>query len=230
MKNDKLYTLVEQYVRSKLLKEDLAHAHSWDDLETTDPSRKWFVSGGDESSSKVNTNSLPSRKELQTKGMTPSPNIPMDQEPFSSQNSSGNPSIPSPTKKTPVFKPFKPVSAYQNMLKNLGYGSGVVSGKFDPQTKQAIKKFQSEHGLPVSGRPDKRTWLAMVDREMSFQDTAQAANQKGLDRINATKNTAHTGPERIDAVSQAKNVRLNENSLVEDYKLLLKEELKRAKK
>jgi len=47
-----------------------------------------------------------------------------------------------------------PVAAVQEMLNNLGYNSGPNDGLMGPKTRSAIREFQTEAGLPVTGKID----------------------------------------------------------------------------
>ena len=45
------------------------------------------------------------------------------------------------------------VTDIQRMLTELGYRPGVVDGKMGERTRQAIRRYQSNTGLPVDGHP-----------------------------------------------------------------------------
>jgi hypothetical protein len=53
--------------------------------------------------------------------------------------------------------PITEVSGVQARLNNLGFDSGAIDGELGPQTKDAIRAFQAEYGLPVTGEPDQAT-------------------------------------------------------------------------
>lgn len=42
----------------------------------------------------------------------------------------------------------------QRALKRRGYYSGSVDGDIGPRSRSAIREYQADHGLPVSGRVD----------------------------------------------------------------------------
>ena len=46
----------------------------------------------------------------------------------------------------------------QSALKNAGYYKGVVDGRVGAKTKEAISRFQRDHGLKADGVIGKRTW------------------------------------------------------------------------
>lgn len=45
----------------------------------------------------------------------------------------------------------------QSQLARLGYYDGVVDGIFGPRTSRAIRQYQSDYGLAVTGRLDRAT-------------------------------------------------------------------------
>jgi hypothetical protein len=45
----------------------------------------------------------------------------------------------------------------QSQLANLGYYTGAIDGAFGPLTSQALRQFQSDYGLPITGRLDRAT-------------------------------------------------------------------------
>lgn len=47
----------------------------------------------------------------------------------------------------------------QQMLSERGYYKGTADGKFGPATQKAIRKFQKEKKIAVTGLPDQRTLL-----------------------------------------------------------------------
>lgn len=49
------------------------------------------------------------------------------------------------------------LAAAQNRLGKLGYYRGYVDGQFGPRTNQALLQYQSDYGLPITGRLDHRT-------------------------------------------------------------------------
>lgn len=45
----------------------------------------------------------------------------------------------------------------QVRLARLGYYPGSIDGNFGPMTSQALRTYQADYGLPVTGRLDRRT-------------------------------------------------------------------------
>ena len=53
------------------------------------------------------------------------------------------------------------IRAAQQQLKYSGLYNGSVDGKMSPETQQAFRQFQQQHGLPQSGTLDPRTYTAL---------------------------------------------------------------------
>jgi murein L,D-transpeptidase YcbB/YkuD len=51
-----------------------------------------------------------------------------------------------------------PAASIQQALKAAGYYKGAVDGKIGPQTQEAVKAFQRDHGLEPDGVIGRRTW------------------------------------------------------------------------
>jgi len=63
------------------------------------------------------------------------------------------------TGKTQIVIPDTPdTKDMQQALKNAGYYSGEVDGKFGPQTEKAVKDFQDANNLVVDGKVGVNTW------------------------------------------------------------------------
>jgi osmotically-inducible protein OsmY len=56
------------------------------------------------------------------------------------------------------------LKAAQEALKELGHYTGPIDGVMGPRTASALRKFQKDQGLPVTGRPDSET-LAKLGAE-----------------------------------------------------------------
>ena len=59
------------------------------------------------------------------------------------------------------FKSNPKVLEVQKLLKLWGYGTGKTDGKFGPNTRAAIKRFQTDRKLKVSRFLDKATWAEL---------------------------------------------------------------------
>ena len=55
------------------------------------------------------------------------------------------------------------ISALQARLKNLGYQPGRIDGCLGPRTRAALRRFQSDHNLDVTGEADDATKKALLD-------------------------------------------------------------------
>ena len=49
------------------------------------------------------------------------------------------------------------VYQFQSRLKDLGYDTGPLDGQWGPKAQEAVKNFQKDNGLAVSGKVDKKT-------------------------------------------------------------------------
>ncbi len=49
----------------------------------------------------------------------------------------------------------------QQLLQQAGYYKGTIDGQYDARTRRAVRRFQRDKGLPVTGRMDRDTWEAM---------------------------------------------------------------------
>ena len=65
------------------------------------------------------------------------------------------------------------IRAAQQQLKYSGLYNGSVDGKMSPETQQAFRQFQQQHGLPQSGTLDPRTYTAL---EGDQGDTGQVGS------------------------------------------------------
>jgi len=63
----------------------------------------------------------------------------------------------------------------QTLLLQLGYtGVGTPDGNFGPATTAAVKKFQTDKGLPSTGTVDQATWNALTSATASPTTTTAA--------------------------------------------------------
>lgn len=66
-----------------------------------------------------------------------------------------------------TYKYNSQVEELQRVLRDVGYNPGPADGKMGHRTRSAVKVFQKDRGLKVSGYVDKKTWkeLNRVYRE-----------------------------------------------------------------
>ncbi|GAW93667.1 peptidoglycan-binding protein LysM [Calderihabitans maritimus] len=50
----------------------------------------------------------------------------------------------------------------QLLLTRAGFDPGPIDGIFGPRTEAAVKAFQRQKGLPVTGVVDTNTWIALI--------------------------------------------------------------------
>ena len=79
---------------------------------------------------------------------------------------------------------FNPkVEELQGILKGLGYNAGLIDGKLGFRTRSALKVFQKEHDLKMSGYLSKKTWekLKLSHEELfSLEKVTVLQMQKAL--------------------------------------------------
>ncbi|MFI4961432.1 MAG: peptidoglycan-binding protein [Hyphomicrobiales bacterium] len=85
---------------------------------------------------------------------------------------SGRAAAPAPVRNDPIAEliaPTKQVLAIQRALSDFGYGQINPTGVYDPETKEAIEKFERDRRLPVNGQisdPFVRELAAMTGRPL----------------------------------------------------------------
>ena len=85
---------------------------------------------------------------------------------------SGRAAAPAPVRNDPIAEliaPTKQVLAIQRALSDFGYGQINPTGVYDPETKEAIEKFERDRRLPVTGQisdPLVRELAAMTGRPL----------------------------------------------------------------
>jgi peptidoglycan hydrolase-like protein with peptidoglycan-binding domain len=57
--------------------------------------------------------------------------------------------------------PTSEVNGQQERLKNLGYDCGEITGETTDRTRDALRAFQKDHNLDVTGESDDRTIAAL---------------------------------------------------------------------
>jgi N-acetylmuramoyl-L-alanine amidase len=61
------------------------------------------------------------------------------------------------------MNPVSDLTGVQGRLKNLGYYHGNMDGSLDEKTAEALREFQSRHGLEVTGVADEATQAALAE-------------------------------------------------------------------
>jgi hypothetical protein len=62
----------------------------------------------------------------------------------------------------------------QIRLKRLGFFHVQPTGTFGPITEAAVKAFQKQNGLPVTGRVDQRTWRPLINQSVRGRNAVPA--------------------------------------------------------
>lgn len=87
------------------------------------------------------------------------------------------------------------VEELQNMLKGVGYSPGPIDGKLGFKTRTAVKTFQKEQNLKITGYVGKQTWSILQE---SYKEETVAFEKIDVKKIqNALKN-AGFDPGKID--------------------------------
>ena len=86
-------------------------------------------------------------------------NIPYDQKTSPARKTS-------PVRKTSSQSrwPVGVVKVIQEMLTKQGYGTGNLNGSMDTGTREAIRRFQKNHGLKISGNLNSRTLVSILGK------------------------------------------------------------------
>ena len=106
----------------------------------------------------------------------------------------GRSSVAATRKTAPPRLPDEAVLRAQNALNRFGYNMGVPDGKAGPQTTLAIKKFQTDRSLPVTGKLDAITLAALG---VSVGEQAAEGESTSLILTDAINALVHT----VDASS-----------------------------
>ena len=93
----------------------------------------------------------------------------------------------------PYGEESQDVRDMQSKLKSKGYYKGKVDGKFGPETRRAVRKFQEAIGITVDGKPGNRTLTAL------YEGTSAINGTRDRERIDTSKpknpNTLYYGCE-----------------------------------
>jgi ankyrin repeat protein len=72
----------------------------------------------------------------------------------------------------------------QSKLKHLGYNPGVPDGMWGKKTRRAVKRFQRDHGLPVTGKLDHPTQARLsLLKPVSQVSFAEAVKENVIDKV-----------------------------------------------
>jgi peptidoglycan hydrolase-like protein with peptidoglycan-binding domain len=87
-----------------------------------------------------------------------------------------------------------PVRALQRRLARAGFHPGPIDGLYGPLTDQAVRRFQSAHGLSVDGVAGPQTLTHLSDQAASRPRPSQHAPRKPTRTAPASRKTGHTRP------------------------------------
>jgi len=75
------------------------------------------------------------------------------------------------------------VRELQTALKALGYDVGAVDGQFGASTESAVKKFQSDRGIPADGIVGPITWLNIDEADQSHPTLKKGSTGNPVRRL-----------------------------------------------
>ena len=78
----------------------------------------------------------------------------------------------------PVDREQDPLKAAQKALQAKGYEVGDVDGKLGPKTRAAVKAFQKDEGLPVTGRLDTGTMARLRSGKADDRPSASTTTEE----------------------------------------------------
>lgn len=90
------------------------------------------------------------------------------------------------------------VKAMQERLNQLGYDCGEADGKFGTRTKNAVVRFQTEHGLDPDGVVGRKTWAELdknVDKEPTYTVKCYGLDWEKVQKIREICPTADVSKE-----------------------------------
>ena len=94
---------------------------------------------------------------------------------------------------SPVNASEDQIKAVQQQLKTAGDYKGSVDGKMGPEMKQALEKFQKQHGLQATGALDQETLAALQGNTGRAGSTAAPTGQPST---TGTYNSNSSNPHR----------------------------------
>lgn len=95
--------------------------------------------------------------------------------------------------------PPERVSEIQTALAKRGYFSGTPNGRYDDSTKDAMRRFQADNNLTVSGLPSARTLkLLGLSTTQSQMSTLSRGPQAGNIQVPQTASEKKKDPKQPD--------------------------------
>ena len=89
----------------------------------------------------------------------------------------------------------------QKTLREIGYNPGGIDGKMGDKTRSAVKVFQKDYGLKVSGCVDNKTW---VELNKTYEKELLPFEKISIKKIQAALKNAGFDPGPIDGKSGPK--------------------------
>lgn len=96
------------------------------------------------------------------------------------------------------------ITKLQMALAEIGYNPGGIDGKIGDKTRSAVKIFQKDYGLKVSGYVDKKTWVQL---NKTYQKELLPFENISIKKIQTALENAGFDPGPIDGKSGPKTKR-----------------------
>lgn len=93
------------------------------------------------------------------------------------------------------------IAKVQQALGEIGYNPGKIDGKIGDKTRSAVKAFQKDYGLKVSGYVDKKTW---VELNKTYEKELLPFEKISIKKIQTALKNAGFDPGPIDGKSGPK--------------------------
>jgi peptidoglycan hydrolase-like protein with peptidoglycan-binding domain len=90
----------------------------------------------------------------------------------------------------------------QLLLWDVGYNPGAVDGIWGPKTARAIRSFQKDHTLPVTGKPDEATCLKLMAIAEKPAITQVSPSDVGISNTHAVARHETVPPKGSDAKTE----------------------------
>ena len=93
------------------------------------------------------------------------------------------------------------IEEIQQALVKSGYLSGEPSGRWDDQTREAMRRYQADNGFPVTGLPEAKSLMKLglgphpLPPELDSSSVAKAGAANGNSEVTPSAPAAPTAPD-----------------------------------
>jgi len=103
-----------------------------------------------------------------------------------------------------TYKYNSKVEELQRILKDVGCNPGPIDGKMGRKTRNAVRSFQKDNGLRISGYVDKKTWEGL---HKVYKEKFLSFEKIGIKQIQTALKSAGFNPGSIDGKLGARTKR-----------------------